>query len=174
MNTPIRIEDYIRAVPDFPKEGILFRDISPLLASPEAFTESTRLLVDAIKEFAPDVIAGIESRGFIFGVPVAQALGLPFVPIRKPGKLPCDTVRVEYDLEYGSDCLEMHRDAVETGQRVVIIDDLLATGGTAAAAVSLVESQGSIVAGIGFVIELEGLSGRQRLETDQCVSLLKF
>ena len=174
MNTPIRIEDYIRAVPDFPKEGILFRDISPLLASPEAFTESTRLLVDAIKKFAPDVIAGIESRGFIFGVPVAQALGLPFVPIRKPGKLPCDTVRVEYDLEYGSDCLEMHRDAVETGQRVVIIDDLLATGGTAAAAVSLVESQGSIVAGIGFVIELEGLSGRQRLETDQCVSLLKF
>jgi adenine phosphoribosyltransferase len=174
MNTDIRVEDYIRAVPNFPKEGILFRDISPLLASPKAFAETTRLLTEAIAHFKPDVIAGIESRGFIFGVPVAQLLGLPFIPIRKPGKLPCDTVSVAYELEYGSDSLEMHRDAVEPGQRVVIIDDLLATGGTAAAAVSLVESQGSIAAGLGVVIELEGLAGRQRLEQDRCVSLLKF
>jgi adenine phosphoribosyltransferase len=174
MNADIRIEDYIRAVPDFPKEGILFRDISPLLASPKAFAQATRLLAESIARFEPDVIAGIESRGFIFGVPVAQLLELPFVPIRKPGKLPCETVSVSYELEYGSDRLEMHRDAVEAGERVVIIDDLLATGGTAAAAVSLVESQGSIAAGLGFVIELEGLAGRERLEQDRCVSLLKF
>lgn len=174
MNTETNIEEYIRAVPDFPKEGILFRDISPLLASPTAFAQATRLLTEAIKSFQPDVIAGIESRGFIFGVPVAQSLGLPFVPIRKPGKLPCDTVSVSYDLEYGSDCLEMHCDAVLPGQRVVVIDDLLATGGTAAAAISLVKAQGSIVAGIGFVIELEGLAGRARLEIDNCVSLLSF
>lgn len=174
MNAEIKIEEYIRAVPDFPKEGILFRDISPLLASADAFAEATRLLTESVRAFEPDVIAGIESRGFIFGVPVAQSLGLPFVPIRKPGKLPCDTVSVSYDLEYGSDCLEMHRDAVEAGQRVVIIDDLLATGGTADAAISLVNTQGSIVAGIGFVIELAGLEGRARLKTQNCVSLLTF
>jgi adenine phosphoribosyltransferase len=174
MNAEINIEEYIRAVPDFPKEGILFRDISPLLASAAAFAQATRSLTEAIRSYQPDVIAGIESRGFIFGVPVAQSLGLPFVPIRKPGKLPCDTVSVSYDLEYGSDCLEMHRDAVEAGKRVVVIDDLLATGGTAAAAISLVTAQGAIVAGIGFVIELEGLAGRSRLATQNCVSLLTF
>ena len=174
MNAEINIEEYIRAVPDFPKEGILFRDISPLLSSAAAFAEATRLLTEAVASFQPDVIAGIESRGFIFGVPVAQSLGLPFVPIRKPGKLPCDTVSVSYDLEYGSDSLEMHRDAVKPGQRVVVIDDLLATGGTAGAAISLVKAQEAIIAGIGFVIELEGLSGRSRIETPNCVSLLTF
>ena len=123
----MQIQDYIRAVPDFPKPGILFRDITPLLSNSEALTEAVSALAERARACGADVIAGIESRGFIFGVPVAQQLGLPFVPIRKPGKLPCQTVAVEYALEYGTDRLELHVDSVAETQRVFIVDDLLAT-----------------------------------------------
>ena len=168
------IADYIRAVPDFPKPGILFRDISPLLGSSEAFGVSIDGLAERTASFKADVIAGIESRGFIFGVPLAQKLGLPFVPVRKPGKLPCETIAVSYDLEYGSDSLEIHADAFSAGQRVLVIDDLLATGGTASAACKLIEQAGGIVAGVGVVIELQGLAGRQALAPHACESLLTY
>lgn len=174
MNGEINISEYVRAIPDFPKPGILFRDITPLLASPDAFASAVDQLTEAISTYQPDVIAGIESRGFIFGVPVAQRLGLPFVPIRKPGKLPGETVGVSYELEYGTDRLEMHCDAVDNGQRVVIIDDLLATGGTAAAAAQLIEAAGGVVSGLGFVIELKGLNGRLRIGNERCASLLTY
>ena len=168
------IADYIRAVPDFPKPGILFRDISPLLASPDAFRAAIDALGERIAPFNADVIAGIESRGFIFGVPLAQKLGLPFVPVRKPGKLPRETVSVSYDLEYGSDSLEIHADAFGADQRVLVIDDLLATGGTASAACKLVEQAGGIVAGVGVVMELQGLEGRKALSPHACESLLTY
>ena len=174
MNGEINISEFVRSIPDFPKPGILFRDITPLLASPEAFGSAVEQLTEVILGFKPEVIAGIESRGFIFGVPVAQRLQLPFVPIRKPGKLPGETVGVSYELEYGTDRLEMHRDAVSSGQRVVVIDDLLATGGTAAAAVQLVEAAGGIVSGLGFVIELMALNGRLRIGNECCASLLTY
>lgn len=174
MNGEINISEYVRAIADFPKPGILFRDITPLLASPNAFASAIDQLTEAISIFKPEVIAGIESRGFIFGVPVAQHLQLPFVPIRKPGKLPGETVGVSYELEYGTDRLEMHCDAVNDGQRVVVIDDLLATGGTAAAAAQLIETAGGVVAGLGFVIELKGLDGRLRIGNECCASLLTY
>ena len=170
----MQIEEYIRAVPDFPKAGILFRDITPLLANSEAFEETVSRLVERVNLCGADVIAGIESRGFIFGVPVAQRLGLPFVPIRKPGKLPCETVVAEYALEYGSDQLELHVDAIKPDQRVFIVDDLLATGGTANAACTLVTTLGGVVSGVGVVIELEGLDGREKLAPNRCESLLRF
>ena len=168
------IADYIRAVPDFPKPGILFRDISPLLGSSQAFGASIDGLAERTGSFNADVIAGIESRGFIFGVPLAQKLGLPFVPVRKPGKLPCETISVSYDLEYGSDSLEIHADAFDAGQRVLVVDDLLATGGTACAACKLIEQAGGIVAGVAVVIELQGLEGRQALAPHACESLLTY
>ena len=168
------IAEYIRAVPDFPKPGILFRDISPLLASPTAFSAAVDALADRTAAMNADVIAGIESRGFIFGVPLAQKLGLPFVPVRKPGKLPSETLSVSYELEYGSDSLEIHADAFEAGQRVLVIDDLLATGGTAMATCQLVEQAGGLVAGVGVVIELKGLNGRERLSPHLCESLLQY
>lgn len=154
---------FIRPVPDFPQPGILFRDISPLLASPEALRWATEELARDARACGANVIIGIESRGFLFGVPVAQELGLPFVPVRKPGKLPAATMSVEYSLEYGSGQLDIHRDALPPGSRVYIVDDLLATGGTAAAAAQLVALLNSSVAGFGFVVELEARHGRDRL-----------
>ena len=153
----------LRDVPDFPKPGIIFKDITPLLADPAALHEVVSAVARNAALMGAERIAGIESRGFLFGAPSAVSLGLGFVPIRKVGKLPWRTRRADYDLEYGSSAVEIHEDAVHPGQRVVIVDDLLATGGTAAAAARLVEDLGGIVAGFVFVVELDFLSGRQRL-----------
>ena len=170
----MKIADFIRAVPDFPKPGILFRDISPLLANPEAFATGIDAIAERTAHLEAGVIAGIESRGFIFGIALAQELGIPFVPVRKPGKLPGETVSVSYELEYGSDSLELHKDAFPSECRVLIIDDLLATGGTARAACQLIEVAGGIVAGVGVLIELEGLEGREALAPYICESVLTY
>ncbi|MEW6047330.1 MAG: adenine phosphoribosyltransferase, partial [Bacillota bacterium] len=166
----------IASVPDFPKPGILFRDITPLLGQPEAFQQALKALEEHVRPWAPDRIAAIESRGFLFGLPLALALGIGFVPIRKPGKLPRETLREGYELEYGASYLEVHVDALRSGERVVVVDDLLATGGTAAAAGRLVTRLGGMVAGFAFLIELEGLRGRQRLEAfgAPVASLIRF
>jgi len=168
------LKKLIREVPDFPKPGILFYDITTLLKDKCGF----RSVIDALKHHyqnsGVDTILGIEARGFIFAPALAYALGTGFVPIRKPKKLPAESVKVSYDLEYGSDSLEMHKDALEGGRRVLIVDDLLATGGTAAAAARMVENVGGIVAGIGFVIELSFLHGRKKLEGFDVFSLLQY
>ena len=158
-----QLKTYIRDVPDFPKPGIMFKDITPLLANGPAFKHTTDLLAERVREYRPDVLVGIESRGFIFGAALAHQMGLGLLPVRKPGKLPWKKRKVEYALEYGTDALEMHEDALLAGQRVVIVDDLLATGGTAAAAVHLVRELGATLAGAAFVVELTGLNGRGRL-----------
>ena len=168
------LKGLIRDIPDFPKEGILFKDITPLLADPAGLQQAIDALTVIAREQGAEAIAGIESRGFLFGVPVALALGLPFVPIRKPGKLPAETTRVEYELEYGSDALEIHTDAVSDGQKVLIVDDLLATGGTAAAAAELVKRVGAEPVGFGFVIELAFLNGRDQLGDVAVRSLLTY
>jgi adenine phosphoribosyltransferase len=156
------LSKYLRDVPDFPKPGILFKDITPLLAAPQAMTAAIAQLANF--DFGKvDKIAAIESRGFLFGVPLAMQLGVGFVPIRKPGKLPWRTHRVEYVLEYGTDAVEIHQDGVRAGERVLLVDDLLATGGTAGAACKLVESCGGKIAGCAFVVELAFLAGRKRL-----------
>lgn len=165
------LASFLRDVPDFPKPGILFKDISPLLASPEAMQSATDQL--AAFDFGKvDKIAGIESRGFLFGVPLAMKLGVGFVPVRKPGKLPWKTHRVDYELEYGTDAVEIHQDAVAEGERVLLIDDLLATGGTMGGACQLIESCGGVVAGCGFVIELAFLNGREKLSKHHCEALV--
>ncbi len=157
------LKTYIRAVPDFPKPGILFRDITPLLGNAEAFQEVVDRLYERYEGRGIGKVLGIESRGFLFGAPLALKLGVGFVPIRKAGKLPADTLSRSYDLEYGSATLELHRDALEAGERVLILDDLLATGGTAIAAAELVESAGAEIEEIGFVIELADLGAREKL-----------
>ena len=168
------LKSRIRHVPDFPKAGILFYDVTTLLRDPQGF----RLAIDGIT--APfsrggiDLVVGIESRGFILGSAVADRLGTGFVPIRKLGKLPAETVRASYALEYGTDSLEMHRDAITPGQRVLIVDDLLATGGTANAAVQLVKQLGGVVQGVAFLIELVGLDGRSKLEGEQVYTVLSY
>ncbi len=157
-----RIISRIRDVPDFPKPGILFKDVTPLLGDGAGFRLVTDLLAEAVGGGKPELVVGIESRGFIFGAALAERLGVGFVPVRKPGKLPYKTTRETYSLEYGTDALEMHEDAVER-RRCLIVDDLLATGGTAAATARLVERQGGVVDGFAFVIELDFLKGRARL-----------
>lgn len=164
----------IRNVPDFPKPGILFYDITTLLRDPEGFRLTIDSLAGPYQNQSIDVIVGIESRGFILGAAVADRIGSGFAPVRKRGKLPSQTVQVTYDLEYGSDCLEIHQDAVEPGQRVLIVDDLLATGGTARATVDLVRRLGGTVHGLAFLIELEGLNGRSRLENENIFSVLQY
>lgn len=165
------LSKFLRDVPDFPKPGILFKDITPMLASPEAMRAAIARL--AAFDFGKvDKIAAIESRGFLFGVPLALQLGLGFVPIRKPGKLPWKTNRVEYVLEYGTDAVEIHQDAVQDGERIVLVDDLLATGGTMTAACQLVEACGGVVAGCAFVVELGFLRGRVRLGDRRVDSLV--
>ena len=170
----LRAQQLIRDVPNFPKEGILFKDITPVLAD----AQSMRQVIDQFIKFAtplhPDLIIGIESRGFVLGMPLALDLGLGFVPVRKMGKLPYDTVQEHYDLEYGTNTLEMHRDAIKPGQRVVITDDLLATGGTAAATVRLVEQLGGEVVGLAFMVELDFLGGRNALKGHNILSLIHF
>ena len=159
----IDLESFLRDVPDFPKPGILFKDITPLLASPEAFKEACDRLAKPFADKGITKVVGIESRGFIFGAPVAQRLGAGFVPIRKPGKLPAETLSQSYQLEYGSDTIEIHADSIGPREKVLLIDDLLATGGTMAAAAELVARLGGQVVGIAFVIELCFLSGRDKL-----------
>ncbi len=175
MNSTIEsIKSKIRDVPDFPKKGILFRDITTLVKDPVGLKMSIDALYDIFKDDKIDYVAGIESRGFIFGMPLAYRLGCGFVPIRKPNKLPCEVISEEYALEYGTDKIEVHKDAFKKGERVLIVDDLLATGGTAAAAVKLVSKMAD-VAGIAFVIELEDLKGREKLPKDtKVISLAKY
>ncbi len=167
-------ESLIRDVPDFPKPGIVFKDITPILQSPAAMNEIVTLLADHARKHGTEVIIGIESRGFVFGVPVAMALGVPFSMARKLGKLPHDRISEEYALEYGTNTVEMHTDAVSPGQRVYIVDDLLATGGTAAAAARLVERLKGTVCGMGFVVELTFLEGMKILREYEVCALIKY
>lgn len=161
----INLKDFITSIPDFPKPGIIFRDITTLIQAPEAFTEACRILTEEARALKPDVIAVPEARGFLFAAPMAIALQCALVPIRKPNKLPRKVLTQSYDLEYGSDTLNMHEDAIQAGQRVLIIDDLLATGGTVNACRKLVEQTGAKVVGYGFVMELSSeCKGRQVLE----------
>ena len=168
------LKKMIREVPDFPKKGILFYDITTLLKDKAGFRQVIDDLTEQIRPMKPDAVLGIEARGFIFAPALAYNLGAGFVPVRKPKKLPAETERISYELEYGIDTLEMHKDAVTPGMRVVIADDLLATGGTALASVRLVEKLGGKVAAVSFFIELEALKGRDRLAGYDVVSLLKY
>ena len=158
-----KIEEYVRSIPDFPEPGIIFRDITSVLQDADGLQLAINSMQDCLKDLDVDVIAGTESRGFIFGVPIAYNLHKPFVPIRKKGKLPCETVSASYELEYGSAEIEMHKDSIKPGQKVVIIDDLIATGGTTQAMISLVERLGGEVAGVLVLIELAGLKGREAI-----------
>lgn len=169
-----QLTDLIRDIPDFPEPGVLFKDITPLLGDHNGLQVAVGALVDHYADAGPTHVAGIESRGFILATPIALRLGAGFIPIRKPGKLPYDVVREEYELEYGSDALEMHRDAVGPGDRVVVIDDVLATGGTARTAARLIEHLGAEVIGIGVMVELEYLQGRKRLEGYDTISLVQY
>ncbi|MDB9524677.1 adenine phosphoribosyltransferase [Oscillatoria sp. CS-180] len=168
------LKSLIREVPDFPKPGISYKDITTILANPQALSYSIGQLEVQCKDMQPDHVAGIESRGFIFGTPLADRLKIGFAPIRKSGKLPSAVHIVKYDLEYGTDQLELHQDAFMSGSRVLVIDDLIATGGTAAAAAELVEKTGCVVAGFGFVIELLDLKGREKLPDVPVVSLVQY
>ncbi|MCC6574163.1 MAG: adenine phosphoribosyltransferase [Planctomycetes bacterium] len=168
------VKKLIRDIPDFPKKGIIFKDITPILADPTAMAEITGAFEKQFEDLKATRIAGIEARGFVFGSVLAYAMKLPFTPVRKPGKLPYKTVRTIYQLEYGEGTLEMHTDGVGRNDRVIIIDDLLATGGTAGAAVKLIEGQGAKVLALGFVVELEFLGGRKQLGKNKIVSLVTY
>jgi adenine phosphoribosyltransferase len=168
------LTDHIRSIPDFPKPGILFRDITPMLANAAALRESIRQLADAFRDRGIDAVGAAEARGFIFAAPLAIELGVGFVPFRKPGKLPFDVHSFKYELEYGIDSLEVHKDGFSPGQNVLLIDDLLATGGTMAACCRLVENCGAKVAGCAFVIELKGLGGRRLLAPHPVFSLTAY
>lgn len=168
------LKKFIATVPDFPIKGILFRDITPLMADGEAFRKACEELKNFAVERGAELIVGPESRGFIFGCPIAYALNIGFVPVRKPGKLPRETISVSYSLEYGSNTLCIHKDAIKKGQKVLIIDDLLATGGTMKATIDLVEKLGGIVVGLGFLIELEELKGRELLQGYDYKALIKY
>jgi adenine phosphoribosyltransferase len=174
--TEAKIKDAVRDVMDFPKPGILFKDITPLLKDPELCTEITAALADQLKGLDIDVVAGIESRGFFFGLLLAQALNVPFVPIRKAGKLPYKTIQQSYALEYGEATLELHEDAIIKGQKVLIHDDLLATGGTVVAATQLISQLEGVVAGCSFIISLDFLNGRERLaaHTPETYALARY
>ena len=169
-----KVEDYVRAIPDFPEPGIIFRDVTSVLQD----ADGLQLAIDAVQgllegiEF--DAVVGPESRGFIFGVPVAYNLKKAFIPVRKKGKLPCETIEKTYDLEYGTATIEMHKDSIKPGQRVVIIDDLIATGGTIEAITKLVEELGGTVVKIVFLMELEGLNGRQKLEGYDVDAVIRY
>jgi len=168
------LKDHIRDIPDFPRPGVVFKDITPLLADVDAFRFAVDAIADHYAGNEVHKVLGVEDRGFIIAAPVAYRFGAGFVPVRKAGKLPWDIEREEYELEYGSDLLEIHRDAVGPGENVLIVDDVLATGGTASATVSLVERLGANVLGLGFVIELAFLHGRDKLEGNDLVSLLVY
>jgi len=169
-----KLEEYVRSIPDFPEPGIIFRDITSVLQDPDGLQMAIDGIQKGLEGLDFDVVVGPESRGFIFGVPVAYNLHKAFVPVRKKGKLPCETVSMEYDLEYGSAVIEMHKDAIKPGQKVVIIDDLIATGGTIEAITKLVESLGGEVVKISFVMELAGLKGRERLKKYDVESVIRY
>lgn len=169
-----RLEDYVRSIPDFPEPGIIFRDVTSILQDADGLQLAIDSIMDLLKDVDADVIVGTESRGFIFGVPVAYNLHKPFIPVRKKGKLPCETISREYDLEYGSAVIEMHKDAIKPGQKVVLIDDLIATGGTIEAAAKLVEQLGGEVVKMVFVMELAGLNGRDRLKKYDVASVICY
>jgi adenine phosphoribosyltransferase len=174
MNGPLEFKRYIRSIPDFPKPGIMFRDITPLLAAPAAFQSVINTLADHFRTSHVDAIVAAEARGFIFAAPLALALKARFIPVRKPGKLPFDTHSFHYELEYGTDALEMHTDAVSPKDRVLLVDDLLATGGTMGACIGMVQKAGAVVVGTAFLIELDFLKGRQRLLPHEVFSLVHY
>ncbi|MEM4310863.1 MAG: adenine phosphoribosyltransferase [Nitrososphaerales archaeon] len=170
----MNLKEKIRSIPDFPKKGVVFRDITTLWKDPQAFKFSTDELTSYCKAKGAEVIAGIEARGFIVGAPIAYKLGIGFVPLRKLGKLPYEKIQERYLLEYGEDGIEIHKDGIKRGQRVVIVDDLLATGGTALASVKLIESLEGKVVGLAFIVELEFLRGRDKLKNYDVFSLVKY
>lgn len=168
------LKQFVTVVPDYPKKGISFKDITTIMDNGEAYKYATDQIVEYAKEMGAELIVGPEARGFIIGCPVAYALEIGFAPVRKPGKLPRETISVNYDLEYGVDQLTIHKDAIKPGQRVLVVDDLLATGGTVGATVELVEKLGGVVAGCAFLIELTYLDGRRKLENHNVLSLMKY
>jgi adenine phosphoribosyltransferase len=170
----IRLEDWIRDIPDFPQKGVLFKDITPMLKDGVALHAALDRLAAHYAGAGIQTVVGIESRGFIFGAPLAYLLNCGFVPVRKFGKLPAQTVSVEYTLEYGTNIVEMHTDAIEPGERVLIVDDLLATGGTVSAAIELIEKLGGHIAGIAFLVELQALHGRDHLDDYDVFALIKY
>jgi adenine phosphoribosyltransferase len=172
--TQLDLTKFIRDIPDFPKPGIVFKDITPLLASPEAFGEVIRRMADHFRDHKIDAIVAAEARGFIFAAPLALELKASFVPVRKPGKLPFETHAFHYELEYGTDTLEMHIDGVSDGQRVLVVDDLLATGGTVEACCRLLENTGAVVVGCTFLIALEFLGGKERIAPHEAFSLIHY
>ena len=174
MESKDSIADRIRDVPDFPKKGILFKDITPVLSDIDTLRASVKEMAAPFVDLRIDVVVGIESRGFIFGAPIADVLNCSFVPVRKPGKLPWKTESVSYELEYGTDALEIHKDAIAEGQSVLIVDDLLATGGTAEATCKLVSKLGGNIKGLSVLIELEDLNGRKRLNQYNVHSLVQY
>ena len=169
-----KIQDYVRSIPDFPEPGIIFRDVTSILQDADGLKLAIDSMQECLKDTDVDVIVGTESRGFMFGVPIAYNLHKPFVPVRKKGKLPCETVSRSYDLEYGSATIEMHRDSIKPGQKVAVIDDLIATGGTVEAAVKLIEELGGEVVKIVFLMELAGLKGREKLAGYDVASVIRY
>ena len=169
-----KVEDYVRSIPDFPEPGIIFRDITSVLQDPDGLALAIDSMRDLLKDVSFDVIAGTESRGFIFGIPIAYSLHKAFIPVRKAGKLPREVISQTYDLEYGSATIEMHRDSIQPGQKVVIVDDLIATGGTVEATIRMVESLGGEVVKVIFLMELAGLKGRERLAGYDVASVIRY
>lgn len=169
-----KLEEYVRSIPDFPKEGIIFRDVTSILQDKDGLKLAIDKMQECLQGVDFDLVLGPESRGFIFGVPIAYNLNKAFVPVRKKGKLPCETVEMEYNLEYGTSTIEMHKDAILPGQKVVIIDDLIATGGTIEAITKLVELLGGEIVKIVFLMELEGLKGREKLEKYSVDSIIRY
>ena len=168
------LEQYVRSIPDFPEPGIIFRDITSILQDPDGLQLAINQMQDLVKDLDFDIVVGPESRGFIFGVPIAYNLKKGFVPVRKKGKLPCETIEKEYSLEYGTATIEIHKDAIKPGQKVVIIDDLIATGGTIEAIIELIEQLGGEVVRIAFLMELKGLEGRKKLEGYDVEAVLQY
>lgn len=168
------LKDYVRTIPDFPEPGIMFRDVTSVLQDAEGFKLAIDSMIELIGDTEFDAIVGAESRGFILGAPIAYALGKPFILVRKAGKLPCETISTSYELEYGSATIEMHKDSIKSGQRVILIDDLIATGGTIEASAKLVEQLGGIVEKIVFLMELEGLHGRDKLAKYDVQAAIKY
>lgn len=169
-----KMEEYVRAIPDFPEPGIIFRDVTSVLQDPDGLKLAIDSMIKLLDGVEFDVIAGTESRGFMFGVPIAYQLGKAFVPVRKKGKLPCETISAKYDLEYGSAEIEMHKDAIKPGQKVVLVDDLIATGGTLAASIELMEKLGGTVSKVVLLMELAGLKGREKLTGYEVASVITY
>ena len=169
-----KLEEYVRSIPDFPEPGVIFRDVTSILQDADGLSLAIDSMQSYLKDMDLDVIVGLESRGFMFGVPIAYNLHKAFVPVRKKGKLPCETISQTYDLEYGSEEIEIHKDAIRPGQKVAVVDDLIATGGTVEAAVKLIERLGGEVVKIVFLMELEGLNGREKLEGYNVDSVIRY